>query len=137
MRIEIVGLVAALGFSVSACASTPRHDAGASEVPMYTNAEWAQMNSESSVAEIQEPASSSPSGAAPASLTGYSGNFGAFDNYGSGVFRSYGGGTAVHGAIAGTSNGASAGGFSAGHAAVSSSSHASSGGHAGGGHGGR
>jgi hypothetical protein len=136
MRIAIVGFVAALGFSVSACASAPRHDAGAAEVPMYTNTEWAQMNSESSVAEIQEPVSSNPSVAAPAGFTGYSGSFGAFDNYGSGVFRSYGGGSAVHGAIAGTSNGFSPGGFSANHAAVSSSSHATSSGHASGGHGG-
>jgi hypothetical protein len=144
MRTSIAFAIAAVAAAfVTGCASTPTHVAAATDAPMYSASEWTAMNSESTVGEFPDAvASNEQAGGSGASLTGYSGSFGAFDNYSSGPFRSYGGGNAVHGAIAGTAGGFSGGGFSgggfsAGHAGVSSAGHASGGGHASsGGHGG-
>lgn len=91
MRIELVAIVAALGISVSACASAPNHDYAVEvpQAPMYTNAEWAEMNSACSVPEIATGVASNTGAAG--SYAGYSR---ASDDYGSSGFRDLGGGSA-------------------------------------------
>jgi hypothetical protein len=131
MRTSIAfAVAAALATFVTGCASTPTHYAAATEVPMYSQAEWVAMNTDQSVPEI--PANEEGwNDAAVASTAGYSGIGGArFHAFGgSSAFSgtsSFGGGFARGSISAGSSRGAS--GVSGGHA--------SAGGGHGGGHGG-
>lgn len=146
MRIELVAVVASLGFSVSACASGPNHEAAAVEVPMYTNAEWAEMNSATSVPSISEIVAENDRASSAAQTFSGSG-FEDHPYFGGGVhglrIGGHGGGSASSFGFTGLGSGGFGGGSfgGGGHSSFSGGGHSSGGGHAssghsGGGHGG-